>query len=468
MEPISHINNWKSFIQKIFLNFPKAKLFLVGGSVIGILLLKLINNEKKFDTSYYAFKKMDLIKDYDFVLESEECCTQSFYYGFGKDYDITLNGYTGTNIRFTKTNFLNVMRSSDNDLFEMSVCNKHTSFELPMTNMKIQITNDNIVYLFELIEKIYTNTLCQDDLLFLENINIDIPKCINGMFDVDKLDNCNLSLTIINIINEITGDDNQKQCLYYLVRNPTNLSRLKWKNIPKSDKIKQFYNRHLNLNLPRWLINNNIIIDLVDKLINKLGVVTNDIYFNHKENIDIVINRIDDLEREYIFYDCCYDLVGIGGSPRDVVNNFNNKKIMSTFYKLSHERIEVIRLKCERHNVTFSADMINVNYGKLKKEKKDEIIIEMNNLVALYLLLFEDWFKVFNGMNITRWKDNIKKYRELDNDEPMQCIIDIFNFNIMTKLNYIDDLKFNTSELSRNSIWMLIIEKYRTNKKLKI
>ncbi len=70
--------------------------------------------------------------------------------------------------------------------------------------------------------------------------------------------------------------------------------------------------------------------------------------------------------------------------------------------------------------------------------------------IGNYLLLFEDWFNVFNGMNITIWKDNIKLYRTLDVNDPMSCITKIFNFNIMTKLSFLD-LQFDTSELSKNS-----------------
>ncbi len=462
MESISYIDNWKLFIQNIFLQYPRANVFLTGGSVIGLLLLKKIYNAKKFNTSYKDFEKMNLIKDYDFVLECEECCTQSFYYEFGKKFDITLNGYTGTNIRIVKKKLLNVMRSSNNNLFEMAVCVKNSCFELPLTSMKIVITNDNITYLFGLIEKIYNNTLCQNDLCLLQNVNIDIPICNDGLYYIDKLDSCNLSSTIINVIDNITTNNNQKQCLYYLVKNPTNLSRLKWKNIPKSNEIKQFYKSHFNSILPQWLINDNIV-KLVDKLIKYLGILTNNIYFNHKINIDEAITKINELEREYMIFDCGYDLVGIGGSPQAVINNFNNNVVMNTFYKLSAERIEQIKLKCEKFDVTFTNDMMGVNYGKLKRDKKNEIVDEMNKLVVNYLLLFEDWFRVFNGMNITRWKDNIKLYRTLDIDDPMLCITKIFNFNIMTKLSFLD-LQFNTSELSKNSIWSLIIELYRTNK----
>lgn len=209
------IDNWTRFVQKVLTFYPHANLFLKGGSVIGLLLLKQIYDAKLFDNAYNDFMEMNLIKDYDFMLECDDCCEHDFYYEFGKEYGITLNGYMGNHMKVAKNKLLNVMRSPMGDLIEMAVYPKSFCIELPMTTMKIKITKDNYEYLFELIKKIYTNTISQKDLCILEYFVVDIPKCKNGMFDVEKVDTLNLPITIINIIDKITNDNNHKQCLYW-------------------------------------------------------------------------------------------------------------------------------------------------------------------------------------------------------------------------------------------------------------
>jgi hypothetical protein len=471
MDNSTHINTWFQYIYKILNNYPQSSLYLKGGSVVGILLLKLIDEYDIFETSYNEFNKMDLIKDYDFVLEWEECCSYDFYFEFGKEFGITLNGYMGNNPKIVKNRLLNVMRSPLTDLFEMSVCIKDECYELPLTSMKLYITKYNIENIFKLIEKINTNQLCKDDLQFLKNINIDIHDCIDGMFNISTLNTYNLSPILINIINNISPNIIHKQCLYNLIQNPTNLSRLKWKNVNKSNLIKQFYTSHIkipSLSLPSWLLNEELILSLTSTLIKFLSQTTNNIYLKYKTPIDAIINNINDLQREYIYYDCCYDLVGIGSDPSNVIINLNNNIKMDTFFKLSIERVENIRLKCERYSVIFSNDMMGINYGKMKKMKKDEICIEMGKLLEMYKLLFNDWLDVFNGCNIVRWKDNIKLYRDIPNTDAIQCLIDIFNFNIMTQLDYDNSIKLNTNKISNNSVWLLIMELKRTNKKIDI
>lgn len=454
------IDNWTSFIHKILKFYPHANLFLKGGSVIGLLLLKQIYNEKLFDNAYTDFMAMNLIKDYDFILECDDCCEHDFYYEFGKEYGITLNGYMGSNTKIVKNKLLNVMRSPIGDLFEMAVYGKSFCIELPMTTMKIKITNDNYAYLFELIRKIYTNTILEKDLSLLEYLDVDVPKCKNGMFDVENIDTLNLPVPIINIIDKITNNINHKQCLYHLIKNPTNLSRLKWKNIPKSDKIRHFYNCYFkNDNMPNWLLDNDIIIGLVDEFVECLGENVNDIYLKYKNNIDDITNKINQLEREYIYYDCCYDLVGIGGDPIIIIENLKNGIAMKTFFKLTFGLVENIKNKCEKYNVKFSNDMMELNYGKLKMDKRNEIVRMVDDLIKIYLVMFDEMFVVFDGVNLIRWRDNICFY--WGNDDAMDYMYRIFNFKVMTHLDIVKGIKLNGGKLSVNSIWMLVMGMYK-------
>jgi hypothetical protein len=454
------INNWNHFVHKILTFYPHANLFLKGGSVIGLLLLKQIYYGKIFDNAYDDFMQMNLIKDYDFMLECSDCCEHNFYYEFGKEYGITLNGYLGNNTKIVKNKLLNVMRSPDGDLFEMAVYGKSFCIELPMTTMKIKITKDNYEYLFELIRKMYTTIILEKDLCILKYFDIDISKCENGMFDVVNLDTLNLPIPIINIIDKITNNINHKQCLCYLIKNPTNLSRLKWKNIPKSDKIKHFYNSHFNNEvMANWLLDNDIILRLVDEFIEHLGLTINDIYLKYKNEIDIITMNIKQLENEHIYYDCCYDLVGIGGVPMDIIENLKCGVTMKTFFKLTFEMLDNIKVKCEKYNVKFSNDMMDINYGKLKMDKRNEIGKFVDDLIKIYLVMFDEMFMVFDGVNLIRWRDNIHMY--WGNDDAMGYMYKIFDFRVMMDLSLVKGIKFNVGKLATNSIWMLVMGMYK-------
>jgi hypothetical protein len=488
MNPLlqTDIDNWKRFIANIFANYPNSELYLKGGSVIGFLLLKEIyNHHGKFDAIYENFKQMNLIKDYDFVLEEEECCSDYFYYEFGRECNISLNGthkYQG------KRTFLHVMRSIDilksDELFEMSVCVKDTNIELPLTTMKIKITKDNFIDIFELIEKNTSGTIVRDDLKILEQINVDIPKHDNnGMFECEQnIDYLGLSNIISNVINGISDNNNHRQCLCYLVKNPTDLSRLRVKNIPKSDKIKNFYRQYFQ-EIPTWLLNNDVILNIVDKFINIIGDIVNDIYSKYNIDIDTIISNIDKLENMMNIYDCDYDLAGIGGDPKDVIDFLNNnfcgsstiknspriakllskKKLNNNDIKNMINEIEKIRIKCEKFEVIFSHDMMTVNYGKLKEDCKKQIYDLRVTLTGLYEIMIKELGEIFEGMYIIRWKDTIKIYKTMPTLDPINCITNIFNFapNLKIKLMDGNNIITNAEYLSTNGVWLMIIELHR-------
>lgn len=92
-------NNWEMFFGKIYKTFPDSTIYMKGGSVIGLLVLKTIyNHSLSFDDVYFQFKNMNLIRDFDFILENIECCSDNFYYEFAKEYGIVLNGKKTENV----------------------------------------------------------------------------------------------------------------------------------------------------------------------------------------------------------------------------------------------------------------------------------------------------------------------------------------------------------------------------------
>ena len=379
-------NHWTAFFEKLFLHDENLSLYLKGGSVIGIYLLKNIN----FNL-YDAFNQLNLINDYDFILESSDPMVNQL----GKEFGIFL---------YVNTLKLQILRRYDSNLIELSICKKDDQLELPMTAMKCKITNDNYKLFLLFLYKLKYKFLTKEDLKFLKDIYIHIPEHKNGIF-INIESNIYLSNDIKNIINHITTNKNEKQCLYHLVQNPSHLSRLKWKNWDKSNKIKAFYHLYLN-DLPSWLLNDTII-NLVDDFILHLNYLITNIYNKYKNDIMHYINIINIYEYDY---SQCHD---------DRVKNSI-----------------VINAKEPRHQLT---------------------------------LLYEEFFTqlafIFNGMHVIRWKDNIHIYRKLNNNDALACITNLFSFNIKIKMtfNKVYDVITNKKILYENDIWLLFLELERTN-----
>lgn len=246
------------FFQKLFIHYPNPNLYLRGGAVIS---LKLLQDDYKFP-----------IKDFDFVLEDERCCNDYFYYEFGKEFGIFLNGSPKPSQG--KNTKLHVLRNRKLK-YELSVCVKD-SLELPMTSMKILITENNCIPFFDLIENINEST-------FLKQLNIIIPNHINGMFvgagSPSLTDQLSINTSIDAIICNTTSDTICQQFIYYMVKNPTNIARLKFKNRPKSEQIKKLHQY-------TWLVTDDML-NLINLFIVNLTIYIDNIYNEYKNDIDL-------------------------------------------------------------------------------------------------------------------------------------------------------------------------------------
>jgi len=404
------MDNWQSFIKKLLdIN---TLVYLKGGAVIGIYLLKTIVNMNNFEILYEEYKKLNLINDFDFIINDVNFKNDYFYYEFGREYNISLNGKLKNK---NSSSTLRVMRSNNNK-FELSI--DDDCKELPMTNMTILITIDNYENFFILFKNIINNTINHLHLLFLKNIDINIPiHDNNGMF-CDNIhinifnDLNNLSNDLISIIKNTTSDKNSQLCLYYLIKNPTNLSRCLWKNIEKSDKIKNYYNTYLHAMYPNWLLNKDLLLPLLDKFINNLNILINNIYSQYQIDIKKLVDEINKYDKDIMINQCLYDLSGINDYP-----------------KLKH----------------------------FIKNKRDELRLILTNI---YEEMFSKINDIFVNITILRWKNNIQMYKNLENQSAINCLYKIFNFDIQLKL--LDGKNIiNVKNITNNSIWQLIIELYK-------
>ena len=424
--------NFLKYFEKIFYYYPNPILYLKGGSVLSIKVLQ--------DTNH-----LNLIKDFDFVLEDERCCNEYFYYEFGKEFDIYLNGCRKSSQG--KNTQLHVMRHHSSTKYELSVCTKDP-LELPMTSMKVLITEENYISLFTLLENINDKI----DYNLLNNINIIIPEHNeNGMFDESFIPNDTI---ISNIIIKTTKDSHSQQCLYYLIKNPTNIARLKFKNIPKSNDIKKLYQIP-----PNWLLNECLILNLVEELIVNITLYINNIYNYYEKYINNLTEQIITDDNLYMTYECTYDLLGIGGNPSEVIDFLNGKndnpiiREAPRIRKLKNKElmipiVEKIGIKCEKYNVKFDNDMFNINPCILKQEIKNNRDLLRTDLTNLYIEMFQKIDRLFENININRWKDS------LNSSDPL---LDIFQFCHQLKLKLNDaPIIINGTILSKSVTWLIV------------
>ena len=416
------------YFEKIFLHYPNPILYLKGGSVLSIKLLQ--------DTNCLTD-----IKDFDFVLEDERCCNDYFYYRFSEEFGIFLNGCRKPSQG--KNTQLHVMRHHSSTRYELSVCIKDP-LELPMTSMKIFITKENYLSLLSSLENIDYN--------YAKGLSVIIPDHDeNGMFDEQfETDETIISNMIINT----TKDSRNQQCLYYLIKNPTNISRLKYKNISKSENIKKLYYQP-----PKWLLNEKLILNLVEQLIVNITLYIDNIYENYKDDINVLTEQIIKDDNLCMFYGCTYDLLGIGGDPSDVIDFLNGKNDIQTIResprikKLQNKELMIdivkkIGIKCEKYNVKFNLNMLNLNPCILKNEIQIKRDLLRTNVTNIYIEMFQKIDHIFEKANMNRWKGSF------NSSDPLLNVFE-FGYKLQLKMNGVPII-INGLILSRSVTWLIV------------
>ncbi len=303
-------NNFKFFIYELF--DKEMKVYIKGGSVLGLYVLKMIydryhNDVEMFSKAFQEFIKLDLIKDWDFSAIYEttigESETEDFntlahkhkLYPHAKKFILYQTKYP--------------IKIGDDALFEISILqNKEDamcSLELPMTTMSMQINKRNINYVFmfaklfycykKFNEQVDTNVI----MYMISNMKMHIypytNKQINGLFRIDKLEKCELSNEFVDFVKDFTKNINLQQFFITQMKEPNRLFyRLIDKNIPKSKKIDLFL-KTLDGNKEQgadWLLDQDIE-KVVKQFCESLRDKIMDIYHDKKANIVLVENFLD-------------------------------------------------------------------------------------------------------------------------------------------------------------------------------
>jgi hypothetical protein len=276
------------FIQDL-IKLEHANVYIKGGNVIGLAVLKMIyttysNDNAKFSKAFENFLKLELIQDWDFTAYTgEKMITDKYREKLDKIAEKQkLVPRAKTFILYqTKIPIL----IYDKALFEIAVLdsdsNEFSKMEIPMTTMKVRVDLSNIKYIFMMAKSFYSwktkNIPIDLDIIkkIMSNIEIIIHPNKSGLYDPGKsLDAGELGKELVLFINNFaSGNIFWTQFLITHMIDPYRLIyRLGEKNIKKTIKINNFIHKNIGKNTqPSWLLNVDKTVKLVDRFVESLG-----------------------------------------------------------------------------------------------------------------------------------------------------------------------------------------------------
>lgn len=284
------------FIQDL-INNEQMSIYIKGGNVIGLAVLKLIydtykNNDNKFKYAFTNFLKMELIKDWDFTGYTKP--NQEINEKYRSKLDKLANKQKL--VPRAKTFVLYQTKYPiliyEKALFEIAILDSDSTdfskMEIPMTTMKVSVNLTNIKYIFMLAKSFYswTEKHIPIDLdivkKILSTIEIIIHPHKSGLYDTGKkLDTGEINNNLVEFIRNFTKNDIYwTQFLITQLEDPYRLIyRMCEKNIGKTEKIIDFIKKNIHTNkYPTWLLNVDKTIDIINRFIGELGKKLSIIY----------------------------------------------------------------------------------------------------------------------------------------------------------------------------------------------
>lgn len=280
----------KDLIQKEHMN-----IYIKGGNVIGLVVLKLIydecgNNDAKFANIFNKFLSMELIKDWDFTAYTDGKDTDEKYRTkldkMAAKYKLVPRAKTFI-LYQTKVPIL----VYDKALFEIAIIPVDTPYskmEIPLTTMKVEVTEQNLKYIFIMAKNFYSYKTkgIPIDLGIIKKVisrtQIKINHHKKGMYDPKpKIDTGELNDNLVNFISKFTNKDKYlTQFLITQIEDPYRLIyRMPEKNIVKTKQIENFIHTYLpKTSKPDWLLDTDKTSNMINKFIDKLGLELKHIY----------------------------------------------------------------------------------------------------------------------------------------------------------------------------------------------
>jgi hypothetical protein len=305
----SKLNNetgkFYGFIKKI-IKEEKIDVYIKGGNVIGLFILKMIynkykNDDKKFKEKFDDFLKLELIKDWDFSAYTKKEISDSYHEkldGIAKEFKLVPRAKTFILYQTKKP-----LLTDDKPLFEISVLEKDRfcDMEIPFTTMKVAVNEYNMKYIFMFAQSFLTHSKGSDfdlDIIkrMISKMFIIIHPCKKGFYDnFAKLDVGDLNSDLVDFIKKYEKNDkNLPQFLITHIEDPFRiLYRLPEKNIKKSRKVKEFLDKNNLSQNTDWIIDANFVIEIIEQFTKDLGKKIVEIYKKSGiEKVDDFLNGI--------------------------------------------------------------------------------------------------------------------------------------------------------------------------------
>ena len=283
-----------------------VNIYIKGGNVIGLALLELIysqykNDNQKFTEAFTKFLNLELIKDWDFSAYMHNKVITDQYRikldTIALKYKLVPRAKT-----FILYQTKNPILIYDKALFEIAILdsdsNEYSKMEIPLTTMKIKVTEFNLKYIFMLAKSFYMyskyNISIDLDIVkkILSQINIFIHPHKFGLYDPkDSIDKGDINCDLFEFIDKFTNHSIYlNQFFITQLEDPYRLIyRLYDKNFVKTLNIINFIKKELpQCKKPQWLLNVKYIKKITNKFIKKLGIKLADIYKETK-SIDKVL-----------------------------------------------------------------------------------------------------------------------------------------------------------------------------------
>jgi len=299
------------FIKEI-IKTENIDVYIKGGNVIGLNILKMLHDEYKNDIESFKkyfneFLKLELIKDWDFASYAKSTITDK--YRDRLDLIAKSNALYSRASTFILYQTKKPLMTDGKALFEISILDNcgYSCLEIPLTTMKVRVNEFNLKYTFAMAKEFYANKDYDFDLMLrlLENLKIIVHPCKDGFYH-GSLDTGLLNEQIVEFIKTFrTHHEELPQFFITHLIDPFRLLyRLPEKNIPKTKKILKFiessFKKKQKLD---WLFDVVFVEKMLDLFTKELGVKLSKIYvLNDMDGVNKFLEGVS-WKRTMIEYD---------------------------------------------------------------------------------------------------------------------------------------------------------------------
>jgi hypothetical protein len=325
------IECWRKLFKWCFINLPNNSFFCKGGQVLALQILNdLLNKDTSKCDDFFA---LDLINDWDINIymtdEQKDKLTN-----FAKKLDFEVKYFI---INETSEKNFNLIRykkqikkegsSKEMYLLELKISvntieKQLDEYELPFTCLGFEINSNNLELFLEIIrisvinhfdlknQKYKINELLNNSKIYGLNLFDSVENGLYIINNPEKIQTVYLSPELINVVNNFIKL-NTSNIINILTIKQFLITQLSYarlfyrtqKNILKCEKILNLYNQN-NIDLPKWLMNKEILKELAlivhlflnflkEYIYSQLIIPERPVLFDIKKSVKEFIDKID-------------------------------------------------------------------------------------------------------------------------------------------------------------------------------